>query len=169
MLYFHFQQPFCGYRAQQGHCRGACSRWAEPVYFRKDVSCANTSTELSKNSSLFKKTQKAREGNRGTCYQDHSLLLGPAEVLSSPRNKIFLTFNDSPRCFPAQDSFSVHLVLLVTAHYCKGHAFLLGRDTWRDLSNLFQRAAPSLFPIHLLQKTESTCLQSTGCRRPYYL
>lgn len=69
-------------------------------------------------------------------------------LLLSPKSKTFLTFNDSPRCFPAQDSFAIHLVLLITAHYCEGHAFLLGKDMWRHLSNLF-RAAPSLFLSHL--------------------
>lgn len=94
-------------------------------------------------------SQKGWEGSHGTCYLEPCLLLGPEEVLSAPRSKGFFTFNDSPRCFPAQDSFAVHLVLLVAAHYCEGHAFLLGRDMWRDLSNPFQRAAPSLFSIHL--------------------
>lgn len=93
--------------------------------------------------------QKGWEDSHGTCYLDLCLLLGPAEILSSPRSKGVFTFNDSPRCFPAQDSFAIHLVLLVAAHYCEGHAFLLGRDMWRDLLNPFQRAAPSLFPIHL--------------------
>lgn len=82
-------------------------------------------------------------------------------LLSSPKSKSFLTFNDSPRCFPAQDSFAIHLVLLVTAHYCKGHAFLLGKDMWRDLSNPFQKAAPSLFLSHLsslhLTKCKAFC------------
>lgn len=77
------------------------------------------------------------------CYLDPRLLLGPAEARGD------FTFNDSPGCFPAQDSFAIHLILLVAAHYCKGHAFLLGRDMGRDLLNPFQRAAASLFPIHL--------------------
>lgn len=70
-------------------------------------------------------------------------------IVSAPISKRFFTFNDSPRCFPAQDSFAIHLVLLVTAHYCKWHAFLLGRDTWKDPLNSFQRPAPPWFPIHL--------------------
>lgn len=109
--------------------------------------------ELFKNSPLawFQKVYHKRDGKvaMGRVFWALVYYWGLQRYFQLPETRNFFTFNDSPRCFPAQDSFAIHLVLLVTAHYCKGHAFLLGRDMWRDLLNLFQRAAQSLFPIHL--------------------